>query len=108
MLAFAQAVREATFSPSDNINLVEGTVNSTLSYVAQAFRSNDRPDPRLDIDGKICFMLQEQFRGYRNQDGSRNKQKALPMSVLRKMMELADSPRDKASAWLLIGAIFSL
>ena len=28
------------------------------------------------------------------------------MSVLRKMMELADSPRDKASTWLLIGAIF--
>ena len=28
------------------------------------------------------------------------------MLVLRKMIELADSPRDKASTWLLIGAIF--
>ena len=106
MSAFAQATREATFSPTDNINLVEGTVNATLSYVAQAFRSNNRPDPRLDVDGKIYFMLQEQFRGYRNQDGSRRKQKALPMSVLRKMHEIADSPKDKALTWLLIGAIF--
>ena len=34
------------------------------------------------------------------------KQKALPMIVLRKMQELATSERDKAVAWLCIGAIF--
>jgi hypothetical protein len=85
---------------------VEGTVNATLSYVAQAFGSVNRPDPRLDADGRMCFLLQEQFRAYCNQDGSRQKQKALPMLVLRKMMDLAVSNRDKAIAWLLIGAIF--
>ena len=106
MSAFAQAVRDATFSPTNREILVEGSVNATLSYVAQAFRSNNQADPRLDVDGKTCFMLQEQYRGYRNSDGSRDKQKALPMLVLRKMLDLASSERDKAVSWLLIGAIF--
>ena len=39
-------------------------------------------------------------------DGSRKKQKALPMSVLRKMMEVATTEWDVATAWLLIGALF--
>ena len=85
---------------------MEGTVNATLSYVAQAFRADNRPDPRLDVDGKMCFLLQEQMRGYRNQDGSKMKQKALPMSVLRKFHSIAVSSRDKALAQLMIGAIF--
>ena len=104
--AFSQAVREAAFSPRHNSNLVEGTVATTISYVAQAFWSNNRKDPRLDEDGKVCFLLQEQFRGYRNQDGKKQKQKALPLSVLRKLHDLAISDLEKAIAWLLIGAIF--
>ena len=46
------------------------------------------------------------MRAYRNQDGKKKKQKALPMMVLRKMLELANSPWETAVAWLLIGAIF--
>ena len=45
MSAFAQATREATFSKGNRAELVEGTVHATLSYVAQAFRSDNRPDP---------------------------------------------------------------
>jgi hypothetical protein len=104
--AFAQAIREAAFSSRNTANLVEGTVVSTVSYMAQAFRSNNRPDPRLDNDGKTCFILQEQFRGYKNTDGAVKKQRALPLLVLRKMMKLAVSDQEKASVWLLIGAIF--
>ena len=54
----------------------------------------------------MCFLLQEQFQGYRNEDGSRLKQKALPMSVLRKMHQIASTEREEATAWLLTGAIF--
>ena len=46
------------------------------------------------------------MRGYRNQDSARQKQKALPMTVLRKMHEIATSKRDQAVVWLLTGAIF--
>ena len=104
--AFAHAVRSSAFSARHNKHLVEGTVQSTISYVAQAFGANNRPDPRLDSDGKTCFLLNEQFRAYRNQDGSKKKQKALPMAVLRKVLQLSESNWQKATAWLLIGAIF--
>ena len=60
----------------------------------------------MDVDGKTCFLLQDQLRGYRNQDGTRQKQKSLAMTVLCKMHELASSKRDKALVWLFIGAIF--
>ena len=106
MSAFAQAMREATFTRRNKDELVEGTFSPNLSHVAQALRSNNRPDPRLDADIKICFILQEQFRGYCNQDGTKLKQKALPMMLLRKMPELTVSERDKAISWLLIVAIF--
>ena len=103
---FAQAVREATFSPGYKTNLVQGTVETTISYVAQAFRSSDREDPRLDRDGKTCFLLQEQWRGYKNTDGNTKKQKALPASVLRKMNELSTTPWEVAVTHLLILGLF--
>jgi len=106
MSAFAQAVREATFSRQKKEHLVEGTVSATISYVSQAFRSNAREDPRLDADGKTCFLLQERFRGYKNADKARQKQKSLPASVLRKMHEVSITPWDFAVTNLLITALF--
>ena len=86
--------------------MVQGTVETTISYVAQAFRSSDREDPRLDRDGKTCFLLQEQWRGYKNTDGNTKKQKALPASVLRKMNELSTTPWEVAVTHLLILGLF--
>ena len=54
---YAQSIREGTFSKGNHTNLVEGTVSNTLAHVAQDFRANNRKDPRLDNDGKICFIL---------------------------------------------------
>ena len=50
MSAFAQAMQEEAFTRINKDELMEGTVSATLSYVAQAFRSNNMPDPRLDAD----------------------------------------------------------
>ena len=86
--------------------MVEGTVNSTTAYVAQVFRSINREDPRLDSSGQICYLLKEQLKGYKNLDGPKKKQKALPMLVLRKMLSIANNHQDEAMAWLLIRAIF--
>ena len=106
MSGFAQAIRQGTFSSRNKTKLVEGSVTTALSHVAQTFRSNDRKDPRLDKDGKTCYYLQEQFRGYKNQDEGVKKQKALPLAVLRKMMELSSTEIQQNQTWLLIGAIF--
>ena len=50
--------------------------------------------------------MTEQMRAYRNQDGKKKKQNALPMIVLQQMLEIANSPWEHTAAWLLIGAIF--
>ena len=89
MSVFAQAMQEDTFIRRNKDKLVEVTVRSTLSYVAQAFRSNKRLEPRLDTDGKTFFILQEHFKRYRNKDGNKLKQKDLHMTVMRRMLELA-------------------
>ena len=86
--------------------MVEGLVTATIAHVAQTFKVNNRNDPRLDQDGKTSFKLEEQFKGYRNLDGSKHKQKALPLSVIRKIIEVAITKKDLAIAWLLTGAIF--
>ena len=106
MSGFAQAVRSGSFSKRNNGHLVEGTVATTIAHVAQTFRTNNQCDPRLDQDGKTCFILQEQLRGYKNLDGATIKQKALPLSVVRKILDLATTEKDLALAWLFIGAIF--
>ena len=54
---FAQAVREAFFNTGNKTILVQSTIETILSYVAQAFRSSNRQDPRLDNDGKTCFLI---------------------------------------------------
>ena len=95
---FTQVVREATFSKGYKINLVQGTVETTISYMAQAFRSSDREDR----DGKTCFLLQEQWRGYKNTDGNTKKQKPRAASALRKMNELFTTPWEVAVIHLLM------
>lgn len=106
MSGFAQAIRQGAFTKGNNKELVESTVSTTVAHVAQAFRSNNRPDPRLDCDGKTSYHLSEQLKGYKNQDAGKKKQKALPMYVLRRMYELAVTKKQKDQVWLLVGAIF--
>ncbi len=101
---YPQAVRIGTFFKGNRTDLVEGTVATTVTHVAQTFRSNFRNDLRLDKDDKTYIMLQEQYRGYRNTDGSKKKQKALPLSAIRMIMETAVTHKDLALAWLFIGA----
>ena len=106
MSGFAQAVREGAFAKGNHRDLVEETVSTTLAYVAQAFRSNNRKGPRLDNDGKTCFILQEHYRGYSNQDKGNKKQKALPVLVLRKLMDLAMADKENSLSWLCIRIFF--
>jgi len=74
--------------------------------VAQAFKLAARPDPRLDSDGKLAFLLQRQLRGYKSIDPGEVPQVAITGSVLRKFYTLSISPRDKALCELFIGAFF--
>jgi hypothetical protein len=56
--AFAHAIREGRFSPKRSNNIKSKSCRATIGCVAHAFRLANRPDPRLDEDGKSSFILQ--------------------------------------------------
>lgn len=77
-----------------------------MDCVAQTFKLANRPDPRLDADGKLAFLRQRQLRGYKSSDPGEKPQAAVTGSVLRKFYALSISPTDKALCKLFIGAFF--
>ena len=103
--AFAQAMREASYSGKSFTTLVEGTVRAAVDHVAQTFRSNNRPDPRNDDGGNLNWLLQQQYKGYKNLDKNTTQQKALPLIVLRHLYKRRNTVENLAIAQLCIGAI---
>ena len=104
--AFAQAMREATFSKGNVNSLAEGTIRTTIDYVAQTFRADNRPDPKVDDGGRLSCILQQQYKGYKNLDGNTKQQKALPLIVLRELAKNKSTVENLALAQLVIGAFF--
>jgi len=104
--AFCNAVQEGRLhSKSLRTNKSE-SVRAALDNVSQAFKLANRPDPRLDGDGKLAFILQRQLRGYRATDTPEKRQIAISGSVLCEFHRLALSKMDKARCELFIGAFF--
>jgi hypothetical protein len=66
----------------------------------------DRPDPRLDQDGRFTLLLQKQLRGYSTSDPPPKPQPALTASILCQFYHMAVSDFDKALCNLFIGAFF--
>ena len=102
---FAQVVREVTFSTGNHQIMVQSIVETTLS-VAQAFRSSNRQEPRLDNEGKTSFLIKKEYREYQNNDGNKKKQKSLPASVLRRINKISFTSWKKSITHLLILALF--
>jgi hypothetical protein len=75
---FAMALRQARFSGPAYDTLVESTVRSTISFMAQTFRECDRPNPTKDEDGELGRLLSRQYRSFRNKDPSPSQQKSSP------------------------------
>ena len=104
--AFAMALRQGRFSPKSNEPLVESTIRSSILYVAQTFRENDRPNPTKDEDGELGRFLSRLFRAFKNQDPKPTQQKALPAVVLRQLSNMRFSESQIAIGELAIGAFF--
>jgi hypothetical protein len=60
-------------------------MQDAVEGVAQAFIAKQQPDPRLAADGKSVFLLQRQWKGYRNNDPGNKHQKYLPLDLISKM-----------------------
>eukprot|EP00984_Skeletonema_dohrnii_P016767 scaffold7500_cov75-Skeletonema_dohrnii-CCMP3373.AAC.3 len=104
--AFAMAMREGRFSGPAYVTLAESTIRGTISYVAQTFRDNDRPNPTKDEDGDLGRVLSRQFRAFRNQYPKPKQQKALPICVLSEMAKNTSTETKKAISQLAIAAFF--
>lgn len=60
---FVQEIWEASLSKGNSKYLVEETVSSTISYVAQAFKTNNKQDSSLDADTGTCFLFPKNIEG---------------------------------------------
>jgi hypothetical protein len=78
----AQGVCEQRFTPIPRNALVGQTVKTTMDNTSQTFREHNRSDPQQDRDGFTSHLLQQQFKGYKNEDPSPKQEKAPQLSVL--------------------------
>ena len=104
--AFAMAMREGRFSGQAYDKLAAGTVQSTISYVAQTFRERGRPNPTKDEDGELGRLLSRQYRAFKNDDPPPVQQKAIPACVLRELAKMVMTDSQKAISQLATGAFF--
>ena len=59
--AFAMAVGEGHFSKGDHEQLAASTVEGAVQYVSVTFREYGYPNPTLDKDGELAWILQQEF-----------------------------------------------
>jgi hypothetical protein len=108
--AFAAALRRRQFSRPDEKCLVASTVQETVAKLGEIFRSNVGYNPTHgDGVNTLHPLLTRQFKGMRNLDPGDKQQKALPVSVYRKLHAEANNsnlPLDKRVAWLQTLAYF--
>jgi hypothetical protein len=104
--AFCNAIREGRLLTKQHKPNKATSVRAALDHVAQAYKLANRPDPRLDGDGKFAFILQCQIRGYKNSDKPEQQQVAITGSILREFYKLSISLIDKSLCDLFIGAFF--
>ena len=103
---FAEAIRKREFSRPSSNPLVSATVRATVDNISQTFREFDHGDPRLNETGKTSRLLQQQLKGYKEEDPAEKQEKAIPFSVLRFAYENALTDLDRAIAQICIGAMF--
>ena len=106
MGAFAMALREGRYSRRAHDTLVEATIRNTISYVAQTFREEGRPNPTRDDDGELGRLLSRLYRSFRNRDPAEKQQKAIPLCVLKELANLRSTEKQKAVYQLSLGAFF--
>lgn len=78
----------------------------TVDKVAEAFRANNRSDPRYGPYDKEDDNLRLQYRGYANKDPPTKQQKALTPSFYRQLFHRSTSHRTIALSLLCISAFF--
>ncbi len=100
------AVREGRFLKDCTEPLVEGTVQSAISHVVQAFWESGQHNPTKDTENMLSILLSRQCRAYPNNDPKQVQQKALPFVVLNEVAKRQVTELDRVVAQLIISAAF--
>jgi hypothetical protein len=103
---FAVAVRQARFSRASHERLAAGTVNDTVQYVCTTFRESGYPNPSNDDNRQPAFILQWEFRLFKNTDPEEKHQKALPISVISELIHRDSTELKWATGKLATAGIF--
>ena len=101
--AFMHAKRRGDFG---RMPVKGDTARKALDHVAAAFVESNRPSPITDTRGKTHISIERQTRGYKREDPTTVHEKALPAIIFRHLLEHALTPRQKARANLVCGALF--
>ena len=104
--AFAMAVRQGQCSGQSYDFLAGSTVRSIISYLVEAFRDNDYPNPIKDEDGELGRIISRIYRAWKNEDPPVKQQKALPICVLREISKMNLTEKQRAITQLVIWAFF--
>jgi hypothetical protein len=104
--AFATAVRGGRFSSNAFKTLAAGTVRNTISSVCLTFREHGCPNPSKGKDLQSCFLLQQQYQSYVNDNPKQKQQKAIPMCIIAKMAKQKITELQQAIGQLTTMAIF--
>jgi hypothetical protein len=104
--AFAMTLREGRFSSAAHDTLASGTIQNTILDISATFRKNGQPNPTKDGDLQLSFILQRQFRTYRNANPKEHQQKAIPTCIIAKITKQTLTELQCAISQLTILAFF--
>ncbi len=81
-------------------------VASTVQYVSVTFREHGHPNPTLNEDRQLAYILQQEFRLFKNLDPAEKHQAAIPISVISKINKHNSSVLEWAITQLFTFSIF--
>ena len=95
------------FSKGDNERLAASTVKGTIQYVSATFREYGYPNPTLDKDRELAWILQQEFWSFKNLNPAEKHQAAIPIIIIIiKINKQKSSELERATAQLVSLAIF--
>jgi len=100
------ALRQGRYSGKAYDTLASGTIKNTISDVSSTFRENGRPNPTKDDDLQLSFVLQRQFRAFKNKDPKEKQQKAIPVCVIAEIAKRQLTEQQCTISQLTILAFF--
>lgn len=104
---FAHRYRTGVLAPSGQ-PVRARTVEAALRAIGQTLSSMGSPDPRLDSQNNIHYVLLQQLRGYSREDDPPTRVKPIPFTLIQHLSSLAATPLSTGVADMSILGFFFL